>query len=172
MAATNIDTILNSHKVREYTQEALERVKATIIANMGGKARNASGRSVNSLLVKVDGTGGGLYGSKSFWAMEKGRKAGRVPAGFRQIIADWIVAKGITIYPPKGYRGKKSPLQAVSYLIAKKIREQGTGLHRRNEFQDIFSRVSKDETEALANKIRIYVASGIDYLHKDLAKNN
>lgn len=167
--ATDVSTILNSHVVRELTQETLDRVKLRIIQNMSAKARNASMRSVKSLSVKVDGTGGALYGISSFLAMEKGRKGGKVPRDFRRIIADWIVAKGISIY---SNTGRKPRVSSVAYLIAKMIRERGTALHREGRFEDIYSRASVEETLKLSEKIRLLVSSGINYLHKDFANNN
>lgn len=167
--ATDVNTILNSHLVRELTQETLEKVKLRIIQNMGMKNRNVSMRSVKSLTIKVDGTGGALYGLSSFLAMEKGRKGGKVPRDFRRIIADWIVAKGISLYTNTGRRPR---LQSVAYLIARKIKTSGTALHREGRFEDIYSRASIEETLKLSEKIRLLVSSGINYLHEDFANND
>lgn len=57
----------------------LENVKAKIANQMAANNRNASGRSVASLTVEVTGNIGVLWGSKSFLAMEHGRKGGKVP---------------------------------------------------------------------------------------------
>lgn len=167
--ATDVTTILNSHLVRELTQETLDNVKLRIISNMSAKRRNASMRSVRSLTVKVDGTGGTLYGLSSFLAMETGRKGGKVPRDFRRIIADWVVAKGISIYTNTGRRPRVS---SVAYLIARKIKTQGTALHREGRFEDIYTRASNEETLKLSEKIRLLVSSGVDYLHKDFANND
>ena len=166
--ATDVGTILNSHKVTELSKETLENVKQKIIANMGFKKRNASMRSVNSLYVRTDGTGGALFGRKSFLAMEKGRKPGRVPRDFRHIIADWIVAKGITLYSTDG---SKPRLSSVAYLIAESIRKRGTLLHQMTAFDDIYSGAVKQETRKLSEKIRLMLSSEVDYLHKEIANN-
>lgn len=167
--ATNINTILNSHKVTELSKEALENLKQKIIANMGFHKRNASMRSINSLYVRANGVGGTLLGRKSFLAMEKGRKAGKVPRDFRQIIADWIVAKGITLYSTDG---SKPRLSSVSYLIARSIKTRGTVLHQMAGFDDIFSTASKQEIEKLSEKINLILSSDVDYLHNQFANTS
>ena len=64
--------------VQDMLKRHLENVKAKVAKAMADNGRNASGRSVASLLVEVSDTIGTLYGSKSFLVMEKARS----PVGF------------------------------------------------------------------------------------------
>lgn len=160
--------ILRAHRVKELTKESLENVRQRIIANMGAKKRNASMRSVKSLSVRMTEVGGTLYGLSSFLAMEKGRKGGKVPRNFQDIIASWIVAKGISLYS-NAPSGRQPTVKRVSYLIARSIQQKGSRMHRNGQFQDIFSKASKDEVTKLSDKIMLLAASNIDYLHTDLA---
>lgn len=169
---SEIEMILNSHKVSEWTRQTLEAVKLDIIRNMGLHGRNASGRSVASLDVKINGIGGTLYGLSSFLTMETGRKGGRVPKGFQQIIADWIVAKGIPLRAQATLKGRtyQSLLHSTAFLIARKIRQSGTMLHRNGHKQDIFSKSALAEVDRLAERMNLSAASCVDYLNKEFAK--
>lgn len=160
--------ILRAHRVQKYTKEALENVKSRIISNMSAKKRNASMRSVKSLTVETTGVGGTLYGLRSFWAMETGRKGGKIPRNFRDIIADWIIAKGISIYS-NSLTGRRPTVKSAAGYIAWTIKNKGTKLHREHRFEDIFSKASRDEVNTLSDKIMLLAASNIDYLHTDLA---
>lgn len=170
--ATTVDSILNSHLVKEMTKEALESVRKRIILNMNLNQRNASGRSVASLRTEVNSVGGSLYGLSSFLYMEKGRGKGRVPRGFADIIAQWIVDKGIQITPPPRSHNPDPAhiLRSVSWCIATKIAQSGTALHRKGVMQDIFSEVAIDEAINLAEKIQLRLGSGVNYLNVELSK--
>ena len=81
--------------IQEIIKQHLENVKTKITNQMAANDRNASGRSVASLTVEVSDNVGVLWGSKSFLAMEHGRKGGKIPKGFVGIIRQWIIDKGI-----------------------------------------------------------------------------
>ena len=85
--------------IEETLQIHLENVRQKVAQAMADYGRNASGRSVGSLTVSVNGNVGTLFGSKSFLAMERGRAGGKVPKGFVAIIKQWIIDKGISVAP-------------------------------------------------------------------------
>lgn len=157
--ATQID---NSVRVEELIREALDNVRKRMEDAMKQKGRNASGRSVASLSITTNSVSGVLKGYGSWLAMETGRKGGKVPSGFANIIAQWIVDKGISIEPNK--------LPSVAYLISRKIARHGTSLYRRGGFDDIYSTASQEEVEKLNNKILTMLGSDISYLNAQFAK--
>lgn len=128
--------------VQDILTRHLENVKAKIANAMAEHGRNASGKSVASLQVSVNGDVGILYGSKSFLVMERGKKPGKVPYGFRDIIKQWIIDKGISFAPKPSKRkdSKYSPqeraLNSLAGAIAYKIMKEGTRLHRDNGYNE------------------------------------
>lgn len=144
-------------QITEIIKRHLENVKAKIASQMAANNRNASGRSVGSLIVEASGNVGTLYGSKSFLAMERGRKGGKVPKGFVGIIKQWIIDKGIAVapIPSKTRRAILSPdergLRSMAGAIAHKIIKEGTRLYRDGGYNDIYTTAVRDELQALGH---------------------
>lgn len=158
-------------QITEIIKRHLENVKSKIASQMSANNRNASGRSVASLIVEAAGNTGTLYGSKSFLAMERGRKGGRVPKGFVGIIKQWIIDKGISVapIPSKTRRAILSPdergLRSMAGAIAHKIMKEGTRLYRNGGYNDIYTSAVNEELELLA-------AECMDVSAQSLAKIN
>lgn len=141
---------------------------------MADFGRNASGRSVGSLTIAVSGNVGTLYGSKSFLAMERGRKGGKVPKGFVGIIKQWIIDKGISVapIPAKRRNTKYTPhergLNSFAGAIAHKIMTDGTKLYRDGQFNDIFTTAVNEELEAMSKELMLYTAESIAEINNTL----
>ncbi len=159
--------------VQDMLKRHLENVKAKVAKAMADNGRNASGRSVASLLVEVSDTIGTLYGSKSFLVMEKGKKPGRVPFGFRDIIKQWIIAKGIAVTPIQSKRRdtKYTPyergLNSFAGAVAYKIMKEGTKLHRDNGYNDIYTTAVREELAALGDELVLFTAGSIAEINKN-----
>lgn len=159
--------------VQELLQKHLDNVKSKIAKAMAEQNRNASGRSVGSLSVQVNGNVGALYGSKSFLVMERGKKPGKIPFGFVGIIKQWIVDKGIAFapIPSKTNKAKYSPeergLNSLAGAIAYTIMRKGTRLFRDNGYNDIFTTAVKEELEALSNEVIILQSETIAEINKN-----
>lgn len=153
--------------IAEVLQTHLENVKTKVAQAMADNHRNASGRSVASLNVVVNGNRGILYGSKSFLAMERGRKGGKVPYGFVGIIKQWIIDKGISVnpIPAKRKNVKYTPhergLNSFAGAVAYKIMKEGTRMYRDNEFNDIFTSAVNEELELMSKELLLYTAESI-----------
>lgn len=157
--------------IAEVLQAHLENVKTKVAQAMADNHRNASGRSVASLNVVVNGNRGILYGSKSFLAMERGRKGGKVPYGFVGIIKQWIIDKGISVtpIPAKRKNVKYTPyergLNSFAGAVAYKIMKDGTRLYRDNEFNDIFTSAVNEELELMSKELLLYTAESIAHIN-------
>ena len=78
--------------------------------------------------------------------METGRKAGKVPTGFQSIIRQWMADKGIKADPipyktnrQHKYTEQERGDRSLAFLIARKIRREGTRLFREGGRNDIYS---------------------------------
>lgn len=152
----------------------LKNIKEGMAQRMMQNKRNVSGRSVRSLDIELTMNGGTLTGSGSWLAMERGRRGGRVPRNFQQLIRDWIIQKGIAVKPipykrpsvGKGLspyeRGLRSMAGAIAYTIMKK----GTFLHRSGGFNNIYSSPIKDELEIMEKELLTYVSETINTIHR------
>jgi hypothetical protein len=160
--------------IQEVLQTHLENVKSKVAQAMTDNQRNASGRSVASLTVAVNGNVGTLYGSKSFLAMERGRKGGKVPHGFVGIIKQWIIDKGISVapIPAKRRNVKYTPhergLNSFAGAVAYKIMKEGTRLYRDREFNDIFTSAVNEELELMSKELMFYTAESIAHINDTL----
>lgn len=148
-------------KVKEILARRLERVKERIVANMAAQGRNASGRSAASLKVEVEDGRGVLLGSSSFLHMERGRGPGKVPYGFRDIIRQWAVDKGIAIRPKSQRQTAEAALNSFAGAVAYGIMKKGTRLRRGNGFDDIYSSAFDEEMELMAVELGIGFAEQI-----------
>lgn len=140
--------------------EELEALKKKIIAQHLGAGQKASGRTAASLRVEVTEEEGTLYGRSPFGTLETGRKPGKVPQGFQAIIRKWMADKGINAEPipyktdrPHKYTPQERGNLSLSYLIARKIRREGTSLFRKGGRADIYSNVIPAATERIKGRI-------------------
>lgn len=138
--------------VRRLLTSALEEAKVKIQQNLADTGTNASGRTSASLSVEVDGNTGTLYGRQAFGTVETGRKPGRVPAGFRQIIYQWMQDKGVHA-DVTGNRSQSSADMSMAYLIARKIADEGSKLYRDGGRDDIYSNVLPLTIERIESEI-------------------
>lgn len=137
-------------------------VKDRVTARMNELKRTASGRSASSLSVTlVTNFNAYLEGDAQWNVMQKGRGAGKGPYNFREIIKDWIQAKGISVIP-RGNESQESALNTAAYLITRNIMKKGTALHRSNGYNDIYDSAIEDELAALDREIGGYFEADID----------
>ena len=140
--------------------EELEALKEKIIAQHIGAGQKASGRTVASLRIEVTEEEGTLYGRSPFGTLETGRKPGKVPQGFQSIIREWMTDKGISAAPipyktdrPHKYTPQERGNLSLSFLIARKIRREGTRLFRKGGRDDIYSNVIPAAIERIQSRI-------------------
>lgn len=98
-------------------------IENEIRANLVAYNRNASGNASRSLRHEITPTNLGqkvtIYGASYLYQLEYGRGATKSGGGQKftvQMIADWIVAKGLSY---------DIPLQSLAYLIWRKINRVG-----------------------------------------------
>lgn len=145
--------------VQDILTRHLENVKAKVSSQMQTLGRNASGQSVASLRVEVSGDTGTLYGSKSFFVMQRGKGPGKGPKGFVEIIKQWIKDKGIAVtpIPTKTGQGKYTPeergLRSIAGAIAYTILKKGTRLHRNNGYDDIYDTAIEEEIKLMGDEM-------------------
>ncbi len=98
----------------------LNQIRGAYIKEQTDKGIRASGKSAESLQIKVDGTTGTLSGAKYFIQQTVGRKPGKFPP--IDDILDWIRAKHITPKDPK------TSERQLAFLFARKIAQSGTDI--------------------------------------------
>lgn len=136
--------------LRELGESAVTQIRS----NMAAAGQNATGKTSESLTVSATEQRLTITGRQAFWTLERGRGPGRTPKNFRQIIAAWIVAKGLPLQlkPIKRETGRDAytrALLAAAGAIAWNIHKQGTKLYREGGRNDIYTPV----LEELENKI-------------------
>lgn len=119
-------------EVQNIVFEELEDLRKRIISNIDSSGRRASGRTSESMCTDVSENRGVLFGRMAFGTLETGRKPGKVPAGFYQIIKQWVIDKGISF-------DSQSERNSFAYLVSRKIAREGTQLYRRGADTDVYT---------------------------------
>ncbi|GGK09017.1 hypothetical protein [Parabacteroides faecis] len=119
-------------EVQNIIFEELEDLRKRIISNIDSSGRRASGRTSESMRTDVSENRGVLFGRMAFGTLETGRKPGKVPAGFYQIIKQWVIDKGISF-------DSQSERNSFAYLVSRKITREGTQLYRRGADTDVYT---------------------------------
>ena len=148
-------------------ERLMSQFKQQIKAKMLQYGKWATGKTWNSIEPYAEETGGilsiGLTTSEPIpvKALETGRKAGRIPAGFMDLIYQWSIAKGIAFKSDKERR-------TFAYLTARKILREGTLQFKHGKNTDIYTSLeSIYETQIIAYLDKLVgstVKAQIDFL--------
>lgn len=145
---------------RQIMSEELEELRKVIITNHIEAGQKASGRTARSLHVVVSEDRGTLYGRNPFDTLETGRKAGKVPENFTDIIKQWMKDKGISVQPipyktdrQHKYTPEERGENSFAYLVARKIKEKGTRLFINGGRSDIYSNAIPETTRKIGDRL-------------------
>lgn len=163
----NDGTVITGTQVSQILTEELGSLRATIINNIRSTGQWASGKTAASMAVMVSGSIGELVGRSAFGTLETGRRGGRVPRNFHNIIYDWMQAKGVHAQPmpyktsrPHKYSEQERGDRTMAYFISRTIRREGTRLYRDGGRDDVYSRAIPITIERINSRLSgIYVAS-------------
>lgn len=139
----------------------LDALKLRIIERHINAGQKASGRTISSLHVEMLGAGGILWGRQAFEVLESGRKGGKVPKGFYQIIQQWVKDKGIQVDKPKTF----------SYFVARKIAREGTQLYRNGGRGDIYSKEIEYTTKVIMEQIFGIFEKDVEHINLNSNEN-
>ena len=175
----NDGTIITGTSIAQILTEELGSLKATIINNIRTTGQWASGKTAASMQVHVSGSIGELVGRRAFGTLETGRRGGRVPRNFHNIIYDWMQAKGVHAQPmpyktsrPHKYTEQERGDRTMAYFIAKTIRTIGTRLYRDGGRDDVYSRAIPVAIERINSRLSgIYVASVTQQIKLNVKEN-
>lgn len=138
-----------------------------IINNMRATGKVASGNTIRNINAFTEVTADGVHGSItapmfSFLTTETGRKGGKVPANFYQIIYKWTLDKNLQFQ--KNWKRK-----SFAWCVAQKIAKMGTQQYRQGKRTDIYT----DVTANLVKDIKKELADGktINDLYDILGKS-
>ena len=152
-------------------QEELEKLRMNIISNHLKAGQKASGRTAASMHVEASEDSGTLWGRKAFGVLETGRKAGRVPKDFQGIIMQWMRDKGIHAAPipyltdrPHKYTPQQRGELRMSYLIARKIRKEGTRLFRSGGRSDIYTPEVEKAVKNIGDRMLSLIRTKIEHV--------
>ncbi len=152
--------MISGRTPRQILASELEELKKRIIAHHLAAGQKASGRTIASLHVEVSEDSGTLYGRSPFGTLETGRRPGKVPMDFQSIIRQWMKDKGIVAPPipyktnrPHKYTPQERGELSMSFLIARKIRREGTRLFKQGGRADIYSNEIPATTREIGNKL-------------------
>lgn len=127
--------------------EELDLLQADIISRHENAGQVASGKTRSSFERNmVSDYRGQLLGASYSGVLQKGRKPGKLPFDFKDILLRWAAAKRITFNTP-------SQARTWAFFVTKKIREEGTRLFRTNSEIDIFNTAVDNFSNRLSERI-------------------
>ena len=136
-------------EVKTILEGIMSSSRNSIASAIVSEGANASGRTIASLHSEVvedeEGMSARLYGRQAFHTLERGRAGGRVPRGFRHIIRQWMIDKGIDM-------GGDTRNNSFAYFVARKIALEGTKLYRRGGRTTIYTPAIDTATTLLSQK--------------------
>lgn len=133
-------------EVQNIVFEELEDLRKRIISNIDSSGRRASGRTSESMRTDVSENRGVLFGRMAFGTLETGRKPGKVPVGFYQIIKQWVIDKGISF-------DSQSERNSFAYLVSRKIAREGTQLYRTGTEADVYTTEVPETIERIKDRV-------------------
>ena len=142
-------------------REEAERARQLIIAHIRANGQNASGKTIASLNVQQPSEEETvLFGHRPFGVLETGRRAGKIPYGFRGIIRQWMKDKGLhgtpipyTTQRPHKYTPQERGDMSMAGAIAHTIATKGSRLHRTGGRADVYSNVVPDTMKRLGQRL-------------------
>ena len=136
--------------VKQILNDELVILQRDIVQQQKDSGAWASGKTAAGYDISFDGDSHGkLIGFSYVGVLERGRKPGKVPYDFKEVIKRWIIAKGL-----QSQNGES--LERMASSIAWVIHKEGTVLHRNGYKVDIFDTPLRDFSERLTNKIATY----------------
>lgn len=150
--------------IRSIVIEELQDLARRIAENIANNGQTASGRTARSLEVVDENDSLALYGRKAFGTMETGRKGGRVPRNFSDILYQWSLDKGIAFSDERERR-------SFAYLLAKKIQKEGTELFREGGRADVYSNEIQQTVENITQRISMSLQTEIQTIPLNNANN-
>ena len=133
-------------QVSDILRKELEQLKSDIIRRHEEVGQVASGRTRAAFEVRVSDYNGQLLGNSYVGVLERGRRGGKVPYDFKDILLRWAEAKGI-------YFANNTDARRWAWFVTQKIRREGTKLYRSGQTVDIFTTPIEEMTERLADKL-------------------
>lgn len=165
----NDKTVIEGLSVAQILSDELGSLRAAIINNIRATGEWASGKTAASMQVFVTDTSGELVGRRAFGTLETGRKAGRVPRNMREIIYEWMKAKGIhgepMPYVRKGPHKYGSAQErgdmTMASAIAHTIRMMGTVLYRKGGRNDIYSQAIPETVARIQQRLTVILQATV-----------
>lgn len=134
--------------VSEIIDNELDKLIYDIKTRHIASGQQASGNTISSLEKRnVYNTGGQLWGNSYIGVLERGRKPGKVPKDFIDILKRWAGSKGISFTDEKQFN-----LWANG--VKWKIIKEGTSLYRSGKTEDIFTTPISDFKDRLAKRLQ------------------
>lgn len=148
---------LTIQQLNDWARTFVDRIKV----EMHNQGLDASGRLSDSLEYTItdtqDGTHIQVLAAPYFFYAEKGRKSGKIPFRFGDILAQWVEDKGVAV--PSQFKDARN----FGYAIASTIKKYGSKRYRENKPLDVVSAALNEYrpklNEILENRTVYYINS-------------
>jgi hypothetical protein len=138
--------------IEKHAKQFIEDVKKRSI-NAG---QRVTGKTLKELkVIKLNENHVQVEGFDYTGTLEVGRKGGKIPYNFKDILIKWAKAKGISF---QNDRQRNS----WAYFVAKKIAREGTLRHKKNV--DIFTTPLKDLDDRITKEASVFYTKQIENL--------
>jgi hypothetical protein len=139
-------------KVERILYEELEILEEEIIKRHEQAGQVASGKTRASFLIRSSNLVGTLSGANYVGVLERGRKSGKVPKDFIEILRVWAKFKNISF-------SDENKFQLWANGVKWKMIREGSKLYRSGQKQDIFDTPIENFNKRLPIRIINYYES-------------
>ena len=129
--------------------EELQSLESDIVQRHVQAGQVASGKTKEAFELNIGGLTGQLLGASYLGVLKGGRKPGKVPKDFIDILKRWVEAKGISFQNEEQFN---LWVNAVKW----KIMKEGTKLYRSEQTQDIFDTPIEQFNKRISDRIINY----------------
>lgn len=150
--------------IKDILSEELETLRVDVIdrhekaKDSKGNSQVATGNTRDSFGWRLTGDYSGVFEGASYaGVLQTGRKGGKVPYDFKDILKRWAEAKGITF-------NTDADFNRFAYFVAQKIRKEGTNLYSSGNTIDIFDTPIRDFEIRLQNRLSVFYTAEIQNL--------
>lgn len=138
-----------TESIENILTEELETLKSDITTRHETAGQKASGATISSLETLTNVNTGQLLGATYLGVLERGRRPGKTPKGFVEILKAWIKAKGLSF-------SDDDDLTRFANAIKWKMIKSGSELYQAGGRQDIYTPAIADFENRLASRIAVY----------------
>lgn len=143
--------LIKNDELKKLVMDVLTDARHAIVEQMRKNGQYVTGKTAQQIICECEV---GTFGAKaritapiSLLTLETGRRPGRVPFNFQQVIFQWSIDKRLQFRTVSARR-------SFAYYTARKISREGSWIYRQGFRVDVYTTILRTATEKLKEKLK------------------